>query len=89
MTYWLYRTLALLPLPIKYGLSSLAALLLGTVFRYRARIVANNLHNAFPEQNIEWRKAVAQRFYRQFTDVTMEILHSSRMSLDDFAKESR
>ena len=86
MTYWLYRTLALLPLPIKYGLSSLAALLLGTVFRYRARIVANNLHNAFPEQNIEWRKAVAQRFYRQFTDVTMEILHSSRMSLDDFAK---
>ena len=86
MTYWLYRTLALLPLPIKYGLSSLAAVLLGTVFRYRARIVANNLHNAFPEQNIEWRKAVAQRFYRQFTDVTMEILHSSRMSLDDFAK---
>ena len=51
MTYWLYRALALLPLPIKYGLSSLAALLLGTVFRYRARIVANNLHNAFPEQN--------------------------------------
>jgi KDO2-lipid IV(A) lauroyltransferase len=64
----------------------LAALLLGTVFRYRARVVADNLHNAFPEQDIEWRKAVAQRFYRQFTDVTMEILHSSRMSLDDFAK---
>ena len=86
MTYWLYRTLALLPLPIKYGLSSMAAWLLGTVFRYRARVVANNLRNAFPEQNEQWRKAVAKRFYRQFTDVTMEILHTSRMSLDDFAK---
>ena len=86
MTYWLYRTLALLPLPIKYGLSSMAAWLLGTVFRYRARVVANNLRNAFPEQSEQWRKAVAQRFYRQFTDVTMEILHTSRMSLDDFAK---
>ena len=51
MTYWLYRALALLPLPIKYGLSSLAAFLLGTVFRYRAGVVAKNLHNAFPEQN--------------------------------------
>jgi KDO2-lipid IV(A) lauroyltransferase len=62
MTYWLYRTLALLPLPIKYGLSSMAAWLLGTVFRYRARVVANNLRNAFPEQNEQWRKAVAQAF---------------------------
>ena len=67
-------------------MSSAAAFLLGTVFRYRARVVAQNLHNAFPEQNAEWRKAVAQRFYKQFTDVTMEILHTSRMRLDDFAR---
>ena len=84
MTYWMLRAIAMLPLPVKYGLSSIAAVLLQHVFRYRAKVIDANLRNAFPTQDAKWRKQVAGRFYRQFTDVTMEILHASRMSLDDF-----
>jgi Kdo2-lipid IVA lauroyltransferase/acyltransferase len=84
MTYWLYRAIALLPLPIKYGLSTLAAFLLRRVFRYRAAVIDKNLQAAFPEQDTAWRNDIAGRFYQQFTDVAVEILHASRMRLDDF-----
>jgi len=86
MTYWLYRAIALLPLPIKYGLSTTAAFLLRRVFRYRADVIDTNLRNAFPERDAEWRRDTAARFYRQFTDVTMEIVHASRMNLGDFKR---
>ena len=86
MTYWLYRAVALLPLPIKYGLSATVAVLLRHVFRYRAKVIDNNLRNAFPERDAEWRRYTAARFYRQFTDVTMEIVHASRMNLADFKR---
>ena len=86
MTYWIYRAIALIPLPVKYGLSTAAAFLLQRVFRYRAAVIDTNLRNAFPERDAAWRQDTASRFYRQFTDVTMEILHSSRMNLDDFKR---
>ena len=86
MSYWLYRAIALLPLPVKYGLSATAAFLLRRVFRYRAQVIDTNLRNAFPERDAEWRRYTAARFYRQFTDVTMEIVHASRMNLDDFKR---
>jgi KDO2-lipid IV(A) lauroyltransferase len=73
-------------LPVKYGLSTTAAFLLRRVFRYRAQVIDTNLRNAFPERDAEWRRYTAARFYRQFTDVTMEIVHASRMNLDDFKR---
>ena len=86
MTYWLYKAIARLPLPVKYGLSTIAAFLLAHVFRYRAQVIETNLQNAFPERDAIWRRDIAVRFYRQFTDVTMEILHASRMHLPDFKR---
>ena len=86
MTYWLYKAIAWLPLPVKYGLSAIAAFLLAHVFRYRAQVIETNLQNAFPERDAIWRRDIAVRFYRQFTDVTMEILHASRMHLPDFKR---
>jgi KDO2-lipid IV(A) lauroyltransferase len=84
MTYWLYKALALLPLPVKYALARVAAFLLHRVFRYRTSVIDTNLKKAFPDRDSAWRRDITQRFYRQFTDVTMEILHASRMTLADF-----
>ena len=86
ITYWLCRTVALLPLPVKYGLSATIAFLLRHVFRYRAKVIDTNLRNAFPERDAEWRRYTTARFYRQFADVTMEIVHASRMNLADFKR---
>ena len=47
MIYWLWAALAMLPLPIKYGLAWLAAVFLQRVFRYRAKVIDTNLQNAF------------------------------------------
>jgi KDO2-lipid IV(A) lauroyltransferase len=84
MIYWLYKALALLPLPAKYALARVAAFLLQRIFRYRTAVIDTNLQNAFPERDATWRRDITQRFYRQFTDVTMEIVHASRMGLSDF-----
>ena len=73
-----------LPLPIKYGLSWVAAILLQRVFRYRSEVIDTNLQNAFPKRDAIWRADITKRFYRQFTDVTMEILHAYRMPLHEF-----
>ena len=86
MTYWVYRAVALLPLPVKYALSTIAAWCLRRVFRYRAKVIDNNLQAAFPDQDAAWRIDIANRFYRQFTDVAVEIVHASRMELDDFRR---
>ena len=86
MIYWLYKGLALLPLPVKYVLASVAALLLQHIFRYRTGVIDTNLQNAFPGHDAVWRRDISRRFYRQFTDVTMEILHASRMTLADFKR---
>ena len=67
MIYWFYKALALLPLPIKYGLSWFMALLLQRVFRYRAKVIDTNLKNAFPDRDATWRADTTKRFYRQFT----------------------
>ena len=60
MIYWLYKVLALLPLPIKYGLAWVAAILLQRVFRYRAKVIDTNLKNAFPERDAAWRADIAK-----------------------------
>ena len=86
ITYWLCRAVALLPLPVKYSLSATVAFLLRHVFRYRAKVIDTNLRNAFPERDAEWRRYTTARFYRQFADVTMEIVHASRMNLADFKR---
>ena len=86
ITYWLCRAVALLPLPVKYGLSATVAFLLRHVFRYRAKVIDTNLRNAVSEHDAEWSRYTAARFYRQFTDVTMEIVHASRMNLADFKR---
>ena len=86
MTYWVYRAVALLPLPVKYALSTIAAFCLRRVFRYRAKVIDNNLQAAYPEQDAAWRRDIANRFYQQFTDVALEIVHASRMQLDDFRR---
>ena len=50
MIYWLYKALALLPLPLKYGLAWFIAVLLQRVFRYRAQVIDTNLKT--PSQTV-------------------------------------
>ena len=53
MTYWLYRTIAALPLVYAYHLSTVIAWLTQSVVKYRVKTVDRNLRAAFPGETDE------------------------------------
>ncbi len=70
--------ISLLPLKILYLISDFLYLLVRYVFRYRHKVVKENLNRAFPEKSESEKRQIAGRFYRHFTDILMETikLHS-------------
>lgn len=76
----LFTIPALLPLWALYPLSSVFAWLMGSVFRYRRRVVMGNLRACFPDKSEEELRAIARQFYRNFADSiieTLKLLHIS------------
>lgn len=74
------KSLAWLPLPVLYAISSFAALLLHRVVRYRVGVVRDNLSKCFPDQSAHERRRIERDFYRRFTDdvvETIKLLHIS------------
>ena len=79
MTYWIYRTIAALPLSISYRLARVLAWLTERVFKYRVATVDQNLRRSFPCKSEAWYATTRHRFYQQFADVTVEALYGWRM----------
>ena len=79
MTYWIYRAIASLPLPISYRIARVLAWLTERVFKYRVTTVDQNLRRSFPDQSEAWYATTRQRFYQQFADVTVEAMYAWRM----------
>ena len=68
----LMRLLGLLPLKLHYFLARLLAFLAGKVFRYRVKVVEQNLAASFPDKSAGELKKIRNRFYRHFGDVIAE-----------------
>lgn len=82
----LYRLLSYLPFPLLYALAGLGYLVLYFLLGYRRDIVRTNLANAFPEKNDRERAVLERKFYRQLTDVAVEIVKARRMKKAEFEK---
>jgi len=74
------KFLSKLPLSVLYLFSGLIYFLLYYVARYRRKIVAAHLQQAFPDKSEQQRIAIGKKFYRGFSDVTVEALYSGNMS---------
>ena len=74
LVYGLLYVVSLLPMWVLYGFSDLLALLLYVLIRYRRGVVASNIQIAFPEKTVAERKAIARKFYRNFTDNFIETI---------------
>lgn len=61
-----------MPFPVLYLLSDCAFLVLYYLVRYRRNVVAENLKNAFPELNEIALKRIEKKFYKHFSDLTLE-----------------
>ena len=84
-----YRLISHLPFPLLYGLAWFAYLLLYHVVRYRRQVVADNLSKAFPDKSDAERSSLARAFYRQFSQVALEIINARRMQPEDFLQRAR
>lgn len=65
-------TISLLPLSILYLISDFFYFLIYYIFKYRKKVVFENLKNAFPEKTEEERTKIAKKFFRHFCDLIVE-----------------
>lgn len=75
----LLKGLSLLPLPVLYLLSYFLYFVVYHVIGYRKKVVLENLRKSFPEKGEQEIQQIAKAFYRQFTDVVVEILRLASM----------
>ncbi len=71
---------SLLPFWVLYRLSDVLFVLLYYVFRYRRRVVADNLLRVFPEKTDRERQRIAFKFYRFLPDIMVEAIKMRTIS---------
>ena len=82
--YFIYSIIwlvTLLPIRVLYVFSDILYLLVYHVFKYRKKVVFDNLYHAFPEKSEPEITKIAKAFYRHFADLmveTMKIVHFSK-----------
>ncbi|SKB34285.1 lysophospholipid acyltransferase family protein [Daejeonella lutea] len=68
----LLKLISLLPFWLLYLISDLLFILLYHVFKYRRKVVHNNLANSFPNRSAAERAGIEKRFYKFLADMIME-----------------
>lgn len=74
VVYGLLWLFSLLPLRVLYVFSDGLYGLVFYVFKYRKKVVLNNLGIAFPEKTEKERTRIARQFYRNFIDTFIEAI---------------
>lgn len=73
----------MLPFWLLYALSDFLCAILFYVFRYRRKVVRQNLQRAFPEQTAAERQLIAKKFYHNFCDILLETIKGFSLSESD------
>lgn len=81
-----FKLFSRLPLGILYLFSDMLYLLARYAFRYRKRVIDENLLHAFPEKTKQERKAIRNKFYRNFTDSIAETIKSLTISKEELSR---
>ena len=71
---WWLRLLSSMPLPVWYGIARFLAWLLNRIIRQRNDVIDMQLAACFPDRDAAWIKATRREFYRNFADVSVEII---------------
>ncbi|MBN1338952.1 MAG: lysophospholipid acyltransferase family protein [Bacteroidales bacterium] len=66
--------ISLMPFRVLYFFSDFLSFLLFRVFKYREKVVLTNLKKAFPDKNPDDIKQIAKKFYRNFSDLILEVI---------------
>lgn len=66
-----------------YKLSDYARFILFDVFHYRQKVILENLRKSFPDESEENIQKIAQKFYRNFTDILFESVKLYSITRED------
>ncbi|MEY3220527.1 MAG: Lipid biosynthesis (Kdo)2-(Lauroyl)-lipid acyltransferase superfamily protein [Pseudomonadota bacterium] len=80
---WILKLLAHLPLSILYLFADLVYWIIYYFKPYRKAVVLENLRRSFPNKTTAEIQIIAQQFYRNFADVTFEIIKTYTISKSD------
>lgn len=78
-----FRFLSRLPFPVLYRLADVLYFLLTYIVRYRHRVIQNNLHRAFPDKTAGQINTLVRGYYRNLTDIIVEIIKLPSLSIDE------
>jgi KDO2-lipid IV(A) lauroyltransferase len=84
--YFFVYLISLLPWRLLYFISDIVAFLLQHVFKYRWKVVQQNLAIAFAQKTAKERQQIANDFYQQFTDSFIETFKLISISDKNFEK---
>jgi Kdo2-lipid IVA lauroyltransferase/acyltransferase len=80
------RLLSYMPLWVLYLFTDILYLFGYHIFKYRQKIILDNLLHAFPEKSPEERKVISKKFFRNLTDTFAETLKFYTISKSELAK---
>lgn len=83
---FLLSVLSLLPLSVLYILADGTYLLLYFVFRYRRKVVRENLLNALPDRALREILVIEKRFYRYLASLIFEVVKMSSISKQEIER---
>jgi KDO2-lipid IV(A) lauroyltransferase len=85
----LYKLAGQIPFVLLYMFSNFLAFLLQKVFKYRLKVVQENLKKAFPELQQSERTLIENQFYLNFSDILLENLKLYSISKDSLQKRMK
>ena len=87
--YLFVKPLSLLPLCMLYVVSDFLYFMMYRVFKYRIKVVLDNLNNSFPEKSEKEIQKIAKLFYKNFCDQMIESLKSFSISKKELEKRTK
>jgi len=86
---FLLKLLTRIPLPVLYGLGRVVFVVVYYGLRWRVRLAATNLRNAFPEKTETQRAAILKASYRNLGDLVAEVLHGYGATAEEMRRRVR
>lgn len=77
---------AITPFPLIYLFSSFLAFIIGRVFKYRHKVIYENLTNSFPDKNESEKKKIIRKTYLNISDLVVESIKCFTMSKQQIQK---
>ena len=78
--------LSKVPMRILYAISDVLFIFVFYVFKYRKKVVLNNLTLAFPDKNLAEKKKISKRFFQHFSDLFLETIKAISISEKEILK---